>query len=623
MKLACLIIFAMSLSITLLAQSPVNSSSDSKMKSREITIKEGQTYLNLPVNNSDRLVRARVKVDGVTLDQFTINLADGNPDFWTFFDVTPYQGKKLSIEIENPPPGTRGGAPNLENVEPSIPILSTKGLDMVHADSKFPGQDSLYMESGRPQAHFSAQRGWINDPNGLVYHEGEYHLYFQHNPYGWQWGNMHWGHAVSKDLIHWEQLSEAIYPYLDLPESGRQDAAFSGSAFLDPNNTGGFRKNGIDPLIAIYTSTGRGESLKLSYDKGRTFEDFEDNPVLKHNGRDPKVFWFEPGNHWVMVVWSSGTPKKIGLNQEISLRQHSIYTSDNLKEWTYQSGVEGFYECPELFELPVEGNSSESKWIMYDAFGRYVVGEFDGKVFTVEQPFKKYEYGGGYFYASQIFNNEPNNKKIQIGWGRNITNPGMPFNQAMLFPTELKLIKEVNGYTLCPTPIGAIKSLHANTKTIENKVVTSESPAVIEVKVDVPIHLIVEFEKGDAPISLNILGYELKYDNEWEFSTVHPNTDVKEVAVPSGPFAPPTIASPVIYAKDIDTFKIEAIVDKNILEFFINDGELYYVTEFSGEKTGKIEASVQTTRRPGGPQIDRKYIVKKMEVHELNTIWKE
>lgn len=621
MKYIFIIIFCYSLVFHTTAQNPTITAAPTEIKSKVIQIKKGQTYLNLPVNSSSRLVRARVKVDGKTLDQFTINLADGNPTFWTFFDVTPYQGKKVVVEIENAPIGFRGGTPQTGNVETVTPSLSTKGLDMIFADSKFPGQDTLYNEKGRPQVHFSAQRGWINDPNGLVYDKDEYHLYFQHNPYGWQWGNMHWGHAVSKDLIHWQQLPEAIYPVLNLPEN-RNDAAFSGSAFTDPNNTGGFRKNGIDPLLVMYTSTGRGECLKLSYDNGRTFEDYAGNPVIKHNGRDPKVFWYAPGNHWVLVVWSSGFPKKIGLDQEVSLRQHSIYTSNDLKSWTYQSGVEGFFECPELFELPVEGAPGESKWVMYDAFGRYIVGDFDGKNFKTEQPFKQYENGGGYFYASQTFNNAPNNKRIQIGWGRNITQPGMPFNQAQLFPTELRLKKSYGVYTLCPTPIDAIKSLHAKTQVVENRVVTSDAPAVIEVTGDKPIHVVAEFQRGDAPILLNILGYELRYDNEWEFSTVAPVTKSSDPTVPAGPFAAPTVAQPVKYVATGDTFKIEAIVDKNILEFFINDGELYYVTEFKGGKNGKIEASVKAGGRPGGPPpIPRKFIVKKLEVHELSSIW--
>jgi fructan beta-fructosidase len=268
--------------------------SKENLMKREIKILNGQTLLNLPVNSSDRTVRATISVDGKPLDRFTINLAEKNPEYWTFFDISAYQGKTLTIEIADAPDRFAGQSTQNTGKPAEVPVLNLKGLNRIFADSKFPGQDSLYMEKGRPQVHFSAQRGWINDPNGLVYDKGEYHMYFQHNPYGWQWGNMHWGHAVGTDLIHWQQLQEAIYPVMVENATGFGDAAFSGSAIVDLENTAGFRKDGIDPIVAIYTSTGRGECLKISYDKGRSFIDYEGNPILKHNGRDPKVFWYTP-----------------------------------------------------------------------------------------------------------------------------------------------------------------------------------------------------------------------------------------------------------------------------------------------------------------------------------------
>lgn len=586
---------------------------------REIKILKGQTYLNFPVNNSDPLLRITISLDGKPLDRFTINLAREEPRFWTFFDVTPYQGKKLTVETEEAAQGFQ--AQNVQNIRnPSeIPVSGTKGFEMIFAGSGFPGQDSLYKEKERPQVHFSAQRGWINDPNGLLYDAGEYHMYFQHNPYGWQWGNMHWGSAVSRDLIHWEELKEALYPVIDEKTTLRGDAAFSGSAVLDPENTAGFRKNGKDPVIAVYTSTGRGECLKISYDDGRTFEDFAGNPVLRHNGRDPKVFWYEPGEHWVMVVWDAGVAKKIGLDQEVSVREHSIYTSPDLKNWTYQSGVPGFFECPELFELPVEGQTGLSKWVMYDASGRYIIGDFDGTTFKTEQGFTKYENGGGYFYASQTFSNTPDGRRIQVGWGRNITQPGMPFNQAELFPCDLKLRWTLSGYRLCPTPVEEIRSLFKDSQVLTGKIIQPGESACVSVDPDKPVHVLAEIERGDAPVGLNILGYELRYDNEWIFTAAAPDEGKVSTEAPAGPFPAPAASAPVIYDAGPDIFKVEAIVDKNILEFFINDGELYYVTAFNGVKSPKVEAFV-----PGsaGKASSRKFILRKLEVNELNSIWR-
>jgi fructan beta-fructosidase len=450
-------------------------------------------------------------------------------------------------------------------------------------------------------------------------------MFFQHNPYGWQWGNMHWGHAVSNDLIHWDQWNEAIFPVLDLDEksgkTGFRDAAFSGTAVIDHKNTAGFRKDGIDPIIAVYTSTGRGECLKMSYDNGKTFLDYDGNPILVHNGRDPKVFWYEAGNHWVMVVWDSGIPKMLSTGTEVNIRQHSIYTSPDLKKWTYQSGVAGFYECPELFELSVEGEPDVSRWIMYDAHGRYIVGDFDGKKFTIEQHFTAYENGGGYFYASQTYNNTPDGRRIQIGWGRNITNPGMPFNQPELFPCALKLRRTLNGYRLCPTPVTQISTLFTNSQVLKDKVIRSGESAGLSVDATKPLHIVAEIERGNAAVVFNIMGYELKYDNEWIFSAIPPETGSPQANEPAGPFPKPAASSPVTYVTTSDIFRIEAIVDKNILEFFINDGELYFVTAFNGKKTTRVEASVPQGSMGQMPGNKSLYLLKKMEVNELKSIW--
>ncbi len=538
---------------------------------RKIKIKKDQLFLNFPVTESDTLKKTRILVDGKVLDEFTINLSEGEPDYWTFFDVSKYQGKTITIESENA--GTQ-----------------QKGLDKIFADKQYPGQDSVYKEYLRPQVHFSSQRGWHNDPNGLIYYNGEYHLFYQHNPFGWNWGNMHWGHAVSKDLLHWKELADALYT------PNHDDMAFSGSAITDTNNTSGFRKNGIDPLIAVFTSTGRGECLALSYDNGRTFKDYEGNPVVKHKGRDPKVFWYEPGKHWVMVVYDESHSKDISLGLKAMNLEFSFYTSPDLKNWTYQSSVPGFFECPELFQIEVEGEPNTRKWVIYAADGKYKVGDFDGKTFTPEQDFRTYD-NGSTFYASQTYNNIPKNdgRRIQIGWAR-IPLEKMPFNQCMTFPTELKLRKSFDGYRLCPKPISELKTLYQNNNVYNDIVLNKEkSSFTAPVKGDV-LHVIAEFERGDSPeFGLNINGYELTYSNFFnDFNKV--NYPVSETSL----------------------FKIEAIVDKAIVEIFVNDGELYFVkplNSVSGEK--QIKAFVN------GVGDNRKTILKKLEVHELNSVWQE
>jgi len=567
---------------------------------RSIKIQKGQVYLNLPVSESNPLTKTSIKYEGKLLDQFTLKLTSGKPDYWVFFDVSPYQGKTLTVEISNVHIPIAGAFTNItqgSNRNTTMtPEERAKALQIIFAGDRFPGQDSVYRELKRPQVHYSAQRGWINDPNGLIYYNNEYHLFYQHNPYGWAWGNMHWGHATSKDLVHWKELPEAIYPF------GERDAAFSGSAIVDPMNTSGFRKNGIDPLIAVYTSTGRGECLKLSYDNGKTFTEYEGNPILKHQGRDPKVFWYEPGKHWVMVVWDFGRTKLMSTRDTAIINQHVIYTSPDLKNWTYQSGVDGFFECPELFELPVEGQPGQKKWVMYDATGRYLLGDFDGKKFSVTQQMRQYDFGGGYFYASQTYNNTPDHRRVQVGWGRGIIQTDMPFNQAMLFPTELKLKESFDGIRLCPEPIKELTSLHKNSQVLSGKMLRVNAGVSVPVSGE-PLHVKAVFEKGDArEFGLNVLGYELSYNSLLgEFSTIQGEKSIKTNYVNPGS----------------EEFIIEAIVDKNILEVFVNGGELYYAMPFNEDKSKVVEVFIK------GRGNSSKALLKKLEVHELNSIWKE
>ncbi len=590
--------FTLILIFTLLA-----AAAGSQIVEGQFGIKNEDRYLIFPVRDSDPPVIARIFSDGTSIDRFAISLAVTEPDYWVFFDASRYRGKTLSVRLE-------GDA-------------NTKLLERVRADSRYPGQENVYKERLRPQASFSSQRGWINDPNGLIYYAGEYHMYYQHNPYGWPHANMHWGHAVSTDLLHWKELPPALY----IPDQGQ---AFSGTATVDPKNTSGFRRNGIDPLIAFYTRTGSGEHIALSYDNGLTFEEYAGNPVVKHMGRDPKVFWYEPGSHWVMAVYDERpNARPMALGQSAQVRGISIYTSPDLKDWAYQSTTDGFFECPELFEIAVDGEPGLKKWIMYDADGEYVVGDFDGKQFKIEQSFRQYDFGGGgNFYASQTFANIPkkDGRRIQIGWLRNITTPGMPFNQSMGFPTELKLKKAFDGWRLTPSPIREISTLHADSYVAQERVLTSGEAQASPVQGDT-LHIVASFDPGDArQIGLNINGYRFAY-NRMESRI--------------GPFN--------YVPRRWDDFKIEAIVDKINIQIFVNDGEMYLVVPYNSVDAEKVVEAFADMRFPGlgggrvsqpagtggrgiqggargtpptGMALPRtKAILKQFEVHTLKSIW--
>ncbi|WP_215223482.1 glycoside hydrolase family 32 protein [Echinicola shivajiensis] len=398
----------------------------------EIEIKINKKYLNIPISHQEDRHTMIFKTEGIKDLSVKVRLATDQPDYWVFKDVSDLQGKTITINYEG----------------------SDEGLSKIYQDDNIHGFENIYHEKNRPQFHFTTKRGWINDPNGLVYYEGEYHLYYQHNPYEREWGNMHWGHAVSKDLIHWKELPVALSP----DELGTM---FSGSAIIDYQNSAGFNQGNTPALIAAYTADSQEKQVQCiaySLDKGLTFTKYEGNPVIdskeiwnSKDTRDPKVFWYEPGDHWVMV-----------LNERDG---HSIYNSDDLKDWKYQSHTTGFWECPELFELPIDGDPNNTLWIMYGASGTYMLGDFDGKKFTPTAG--KHLYTFGPIYAAQTYTNMEDGRRAQIGWGR-ISHPEMPFNGMMLLPTELSLRNTNRGPRLFSEPVTESEQLFSLIKEEQN-----------------------------------------------------------------------------------------------------------------------------------------------------------
>ncbi len=394
------------------------------LSAQTLSLKITKRYLNLPVSQAQERGMMQFKIDDKLERSFKIRLA-AQPEYWVFCDMAALQGKTIIISYDG----------------------KSEGLSKIYQDDKIAGQDSLYREKNRPQFHFSTRRGWINDPNGMIFYEGEYHLFYQHNPYEREWENMSWGHAVSKDMVHWEELPTALSP-------DAMGTMFSGSTVIDYQNTAGFNRGNIPAMIAFFTVDNPEKEVQCmaySLDKGRTWTKYDKNPLIdskakwnSRDTRDPRVFWYKPGNHWVMV-----------LNERDG---HSIYTSKNLKEWRYESHVTGFWECPDLFELPIDGDKNKTKWVMYGASTTYMIGDFDGKTFRPESG--KYYYSTGSIYAAQTFTNMPesDSRRVQIGWGR-IAQPAMPFNHMMLLPTELRLRTTKNGLRLTSLPVKETEQL--------------------------------------------------------------------------------------------------------------------------------------------------------------------
>jgi fructan beta-fructosidase len=522
---------------------------------RQITVL--QPYLLLPVKNKARRRHMRFTVQGKIVREFEIKLAEAEPDFWVFSDVAAFKGKQLRIDVD------------------SLTVES-KGLASIRQSATVPEADNLYKEKLRPQFHFSSRRGWNNDPNGLVYFRGEYHLFYQHNPYGWDWGNMHWGHALSKDLVHWRELPIALYP------RRFGDWVFSGSAAVDWHNTSGFGVGPEPPLVAAFTSTGRGECIAFSNDKGRTFTEYQDNPVVKHQGRDPKILWYTPGRHWVMAVYDEHQGKQ----------WIAFYTSPNLKDWAYQSRIEGFYECPELFELPVDGDSGKKKWVIHAADGNYALGTFDGKRFTKESGKHRGNYGNC-LYAAQTFSDIPkeDGRRIQIGWGR-ISTPGMPFNQMMLFPCELTLGTTQDGLRLFARPVREIASLHAGQHQWRNHLLREKDNPLATLKGEL-FEIRAEFavDRSDT-FGFVLRGIPVIYD-------------VRKQQVSSG--------GNTALLKPVDgKLRLQILVDRTSIEIYGNDGRIYMPI---GIIPADANRSLEVFTR-GGPTR-----VHSLDVYPLRSAW--
>ena len=303
----------------------------------------------------------------------------------------------------------------------------------------------MYRETHRPQFHFSPQTNWTNDPNGLVHFDGEYHLFFQHNPDHTTWGNMTWGHAVSPDLVHWCQLDHALHP----DELG---TIFSGSALVDWDNRTGL---GQAALLAYYTSAGAyvnprrpfTQSLAYSTDRGRTWTRYAGNPVLEHivgGNRDPKVFLHDETGQFVMALY-------------LDANEYALFSSPDGLKWheTDRVEIEGNTECPDLFPLSL---GDEEHWIFWAAGGRYRIGAFDGRRFVPETPALDCELGPN-GYAAQTYSDMPDDRRVQISWMRGGKYPEMPFNQQMSFPVSLSLAQTAEGPRLARWPVREVDTL--------------------------------------------------------------------------------------------------------------------------------------------------------------------
>jgi fructan beta-fructosidase len=498
-----------------------------------------------------------------------------------------------------------------------------------------PGPGSYYSEQHRPQFHFTPDSMWMNDPNGMVYYEGEYHLFYQHHPFSNVWGPMHWGHAISEDLIHWEHLPIALYP-------DSLGTIFSGSAVIDWNNSSGLGNGKEPPMVAIFTHHNHElekagsdlfqyQSIAYSPDRGRTWIKYQENPVLKNPGirdfRDPKVSWYEEGQKWMMVFAAHD--------------RILFYSSPNLTDWEKESEFsmdrapgEGVWECPDFFPLSI---GEEDKWILLVSIGnggpnggsgtKYYLGDFNGKTFTCDHPeegSRWIDYGKDN-YAGVTWSDIPSEdgRRLFMGWMSNWqyaqSVPTARWRSAMTLPRELRLKAFEEGYRLTSLPAAELTQLQR--KQVQLTPGTIKGKQAIKIgkgweNALYEIDLVFEIDTNADP------GIEFGFllENETGQSLVAGfSTSRKEIFVDrsnSGDSSfsdqfPGVHSAPLQISPD-GSIRFHAFADLSSLELFIDDGEVVLTELFFPETPFK-----QISLYSNGDDVR----LKKGSLYVLNKVW--
>lgn len=517
-----------------------------------LTFRADDRYLLLPVEDGIPDASVTVRADGVEDRTFRVALARHRVDYVVPFDLSAYRGKMVTAEVVNC-------------------AYDALCWDRIVTGNRFrPGVEPHF----RPLYHHAPAYGWMNDPNGMVWYDGEYHLFFQHNPYGSRWENMTWGHSVSRDLVRWEQLPNVLEP-------DSLGAMFSGCCVIDRDNTAGFGRNA---MIALYTAAGRRQTQCLAYstDRGRTFTKYAGNPVLTSDApdfRDPKVFWHEATARWIMVL-------AVGRNME-------FYSSRNLRTWHFESRFgEGFgshenvWECPDLFELPVDGDPTHRKWVLLCSLGtesgsrvQYFVGDFDGHAFRAEGAPERVKWmdSGRDHYATVTWSDAPDGRRIAIGWMSNwqYANdvPTLVFRNANTLPRELGLRTCGGEILLASAPCREVVSLRGGRK--------REGPLVVETEyntagVSAGSQGAYCIELNVDAVSAEVFGFKL-FNCRGEyvdccFNRMDGTLTVDRARSGRTDFSPAFASTPPAELPPSDRYRIALYTDRGSLEIFVNDG---------------------------------------------------
>lgn len=484
-------------------------------------------YLILPVSYDVSVKKVMFYRHDKMVYDMVARLDNINPDTYYYIDLGRFSGQELTLCIE----------PDMK-------------IDIRLSDK--PDMKGIYKEKYRPAAHFSAMRGWTNDPNGLVYADGIYHMFFQHNPAGRDWGNMHWGHAVSTDLMHWEEKEEVLF----IDETGTM---FSGSGIIDERNLTGLKETEHSPILLYYTAAGGASELSkgrhftqclaFSTDGGRTFKKYSGNPLIKESiddNRDPKVVYCPERECYYLALYLKDS-------------LYALFTSKDLLNWELRQELTlpEDAECPDLYPLYPDGGS-EKYWVFSGASDRYYIGKFNDEGFFVPvQPAKRLHYGTN-SYAAQTFSGIQDGRTVRIAWNTSKI-PGTPFNCAMCTPTQMSLKTIRDEIMLCSEPVGEIEKLYANHREIKDKIIEKGGSfsCKLEGKAqDIRLKLV---SKDNSPFRISLLGSEF---------TVIPGENClkyKNVTMP-------------LFIRN-DCVRLRLITDTNAVEVYADRGEAFICVE--------------------------------------------
>ncbi len=453
---------------------------------------------------------------------------------------------------------------------------------------------NYYNEKYRPQFHFSPEKHWLFEPNGFVFYNGEYHLFYHNVSINKKIANNQLGHAVSKDLIHWQHLP-FVFSSEEKASGLTSCPPMAGSAVVDSMNVAGLQQQEEKTMLLFYSDSAGNQNLAFSNNRGVTWNKYAKNPIIHlpgDNARDPKVFYHSPTRKWILALYRE---KGDGINNS----GISFYNSNDLLNWEYRSHLEDFGECTDIFEVAFEGKSNEKKWVVLSGEGNYKVGVFDGLSFKSETEMQKLDNGKN-FYAAQTLSAPPNKKIIQIAWMRGGEFPEMSFNGQMSFPTELSLRSTNKGPVLCRKPIESLSSLY------DHDVLKKDKNLIPGLKGNLLSGI-----KGDAvfvkavlqPKNSDTFGFIVRNGKKSNGTEIHYDTAKKMLDVNG---------SKMLLEPINGKIELKILLDRSSIEVFGNNGEAGISTCFTPTQ-GEDELILYTQ---GG-----ELFVESLEAHTLNTAW--